>query len=895
MHCSANLATLKVNIPLSLFCDSVRIRCLIFLFSFAFLSTPSLSNAQQHRVDSLSADTSLHIAPVLVREPDYSIPLIALKRGLQGKSVVKAYIDDSGMVESCSLITHIDPLLDSLSSYHVKNSLFSPAYEQGKPVASIIRFEIDYEPTQMAKTFSMSSPQLCGTVIGEQTGEPIGGARINLQYIDTTVDTTISTGYEEFFKLADEIPGQSFSNGLFSTHSDSNGYFDFRLLPPGRIYIGVISPGYRTQKTAIDIKESSTAQKKFFMEEYVPESEKYEIVVQGQLESGEEQVVIDESDKFIGLTHSVSEILQAQPVINRSIKSKSAMVVRGGSPYDNMYLIRGVPFSAPFHFGGYSFGEIDALTVVSLNHMDVVVNSVAGYYPSISGVVIEADPDVSRALRSGKYARPQVVIDFSDTGADILVSFKTRKIPGHSLQLGFKGANAYMLKWNRNRYNLSEDALTGIGYPIGFGDLTANWKFPSDNAELNTFVWFAWDSYNRFEGVESDPFEVRRADETIPWGMASMQIEPRKIENLKISVGGGRQYFVEGKRNGINAFLNKTYLTNAMIMGEMRERRCGNLKYSLRGRIDHELWQGQLKQRDLRGLDTAVDRESRRYSGHLHGSLEYEHKKLSFGARLVGGGRITDENLDFSCDPGISAEWSDYGLTVGASSGLVCVYPDYRGLPDKKMQQLRMKSYIGSLKLLYTGLPWLHIHLEPYLRIQDKVPRLDPATFTWEEKLPGGLLAKGIDAQVDIVPSDWLSTYLQLSFMDAHRKGTSEKDIYEWEIPYTVKCGVRASFLEEIVSLNLHGFIRDGNYYYDFSSHDYQRLNQQIGGRFKAQISIKNIEHRYFYRWDVYTGVESAFKGAVVKDYYWDEDMKKREIIGEGFAFTLGIKTAFRL
>ncbi len=875
--------------------------CIYLLFSHPVHSLPAQDTIENWSDQKTSAVVSDQTAPELKHEPAYDIPLKVLKEGLSGIVAVATRIDSNGTVESCSLLVSSGSLLDSITKAHVLSSSFSPSTRQGKPAASIVHLEMDYVPEEMVKTFAQASPQLHGKISDKETGKPIYNARINMQYVDTLTDTTITIGHDRYCRLAGTLEGQSYANMIFSTFSDLGGSFSLRLLPSGRVYVAVIAPGYKTQKFAADINELKSLSVQIRMETYIDENRDYEIVVYGKKDVTVEEVDIEEAQTSVGLTNSLGEIVRSHTMINRSSRSKSEMLVRGGNPYDNVYLIRGVPLLSPYHFGGCAIGDIDALSVANISDMQVVINSVAGHYPSVGGVVIEANPDISRDKDGAKYKRPEVIVDFSNTSADILYSSQSRRKPKRFLQIGFKGANAYMLKWNRARYDLEGDAQSGIGFPVGFGDLTLNGELHADKFRLNSYGWFAWDSYSDFEPDPNDPFEIKGTDKTIPWGMAAVEFHPKRHKNVTFSAGGSRQYFAKGKRVWNNSFLNTTYLTNATITGIVRDIEKGNAAADIRVSLDHETWSGDLKQRDHSfGIDKGESRLSQRIGGHVHGNLEYDLNAFTFGARLLGAVKFFGSEPEFICDPGVSVSWTADALTAGVSSGLVTSFPDFRGLPDKKLERTRLKSFISSMQLYYTGLAWLKLHVEPYMRIQDKSPIMNPVTFTWQD-IPGGIFAKGVDARLDITPQSPVSPYVQVNVTDAHRrskgKGKNEDrhDIYEWEIPYTLKGGVHTRLLDDKLHLYLHGFIRDGNYYYDLLSQDYKRIETQAGYTFSAQIRMKDIKHRYFYRWDLYTTAKNFFISPTVKDYYWDESKVAGEIIAEGYELTIGLKAGFRL
>ena len=112
----------------------------------------------------------------------------------------------------------------------------------------------------------------------------------------------------------------------------------------------------------------------------------------GRSKFDEKKIVIAEEEKHTGFSPFLSNIVQAKAEIRRIPEGPSMMLVRSGCPYDNVYLIAGVPMLAPFHFGGHPYADIDGIMISALSDVNVTINDIAAKRIDASGCIVKADP-----------------------------------------------------------------------------------------------------------------------------------------------------------------------------------------------------------------------------------------------------------------------------------------------------------------------------------------------------------------------------------------------------------------------------------------------------------------------------------------------------------------------
>ncbi|HEX2959117.1 MAG TPA: hypothetical protein VHO70_19945, partial [Chitinispirillaceae bacterium] len=611
--------------------------------------------------------------------------------------------------------------------------------------------------------------------------------------------------------------------------------------------------------------------------------EQYEIEVTGK-SSFSNVVDLQEQQKSSGMTHSVKEILKHQPSIRTSSQSKAKMIVRSASPYDNQYLIAGVPFYSPYHFGGYSYGEIDGLMINTLNNISVYTDNLAGRYPSVSGVMVTADPGIDRTSAKKK-SRPELAIELGTASIDLLGSIRPKN---RTYQIGITAPNSYSLKMAQQCNLLSEDALLGIGIPHSFSNLTFTAQSRAKTFNEAFFSWFAFDAYKAY-----DTFSLK--EHVKPWGMASYTINSTTNHNWDLSFGGSHQYFSDGKRIGSNAFLTLTTISNGIITFTIDEIPVGNATLDLEFRGEGRQWRGSVKQRDLDGDPFSLTTNSEEALLSFHGGLTKKFGNLTFKTNLLASSSIFETKPVFTIDPGILLSYQPDNWDIGLSIGKVTSYPDFRGIPDKTFRKTKLSTVVGSIPFHYNVHEKLKIGLQPFARWQDKCPQMDPQKCIWDTNHTTALLAEGAEAVCELQAASWISLTTNLILTNADRIKHDKEYTYEWESPYTVSCNAHLTFLNERVHTYLYWQKRSGTQYWDFDSNQYRRLMPFDDYSISLQLRNKVHNERFFTRYDGYITVENFLDFPSIRNYYWDKDNKKTPIISDRLFFHFGLKAAFRL
>lgn len=855
------------------------------VFSVSFIL---ISVALSSSVDLIAAQISLNSDPKMLVDPQIDIPVSFLKSGITDTVILQLYIDTKGKVENCDLISGSFPELDTLVRQSVLKSRFSPAVENGQVVSAMINIRMIFIPDSLLNTFKQYEPILQGNVIRKKSGIPNSNAIIKLSYADTSQDRSVSS-FSDYCSLIGKIPGQIFTNKAFFTHTDSLGKFRFLLLPSGPVFIEVTSDDCQAVKDSTVIFEGIQTNLEISLPEAIIDSSINEIVVYGKKDSDNSIINIDHREYLTGMTHSLSNIIQSLTPIRRSSKSESAILVRSATPYDNLYLICGVPFYAPTHFAGFVFGENDGMMLATLTDIKVNIDEIAGRYPSVSGALIEADPGILRPANDKLIPRPELAIDFGNTSVDLLFSAQARKKKKRCFQVGLTWANDKLLEWLRIAYGLTKDAAIGIGFPYSFGNLSLTGQYESKKVSYEVFSWFAYDAYRPY-----NPKVNIFPDGFYPWGMFSIRLRPNDNQKWSLTCGGSHQYFAEGKRIKSAVNLNTSHLKNANAVIKYNTFITRIINNDLEGRFEYKEWYGDIIEDDGQGVNQLLYQDGKETVASIQSTSQLKLGVCNIKNNLLFSSRFFNDSPVISFDPGISIDWTIKRLVIGVNGGRITSFPDFRGLPDNNFRKEKLTTTVLSFPVKYYRSNCLNVLIQPYLRMQDKLPKLNPFNFYWDSSATTAFSARGLESTMEYDPVRWIGIYSNISLSDAHRQIADVKYPYEWKSFLSSRCGIHFHFFKDMLHTYFSWNKRTGNYYYDFLTEQYLPLPSVSTHDLSIQIKYPDIKDRYYTRFNGYVTFHNLFNKTTIRDYYVDRRQWRVPIVSDGLFLTLGLKAALR-
>lgn len=871
------------------------VQAIIYVFSskqIIFLSLiiniPSVIGADLSN-SVLKDDISL-TEPQLIKEGKFYYPLQLLKRGIEGTIKVSLDITKTGVVSDFKIIEGLYPLLDSLIYSSLFSYQFTPALENGRPVEATVLLEIDFDIDNIIHSFASRKPDIEGYILDSISRNPIVGAEVHLACIEPIKDKTLKIPVKKYMEIIGKIPDQYYSNGKIVTETDSNGYFSFSLLPESQVIIEVIAPGFKnaffSELHNDSVRTNVTyliGSNNCFPAEINTDSI-FEVKVYGTVKS-RETIDIHHKERVIGLTHYVSKIVLSHVSVRQIPESGSSMLVRSAGPFDNRYLVSGIPMLAPSHFAGHPYADIDGLMITALKKINIITDRLAGKHSDVNGVVIQADPGVYRCKLDHLKQRPELSVDYSNVGQNFLLSFPFKNKREDFVQVAYTRSEPFTLKWFKFQHFETYRPDLGPGYPLSYGDITATGVFHKKNCKITPFFWLAYDRYDKPDSP------------ILPWGMGSIRLSDTKNKNITSTIGGSRQYYVQGKGYGI---INETFtqLTNGYLEFHKNQLLRRVIDLDIGCSVSGMKWTGQQRQKtyDDDSIITLLERSDHELGIEAKGCIYKEIDNLALGFDFLGKIEIYTNSHNVFADAGLYATWKNERFNFGIYSGRVTSHPDIRGLPGEVFRRKLLNTFLFSSHADYFCDTILNISIEPYLRIQPVCPRTNPYTCTWESTKSTKLLACGLDISGNNKLLKWLNLTWAFNAAHSYRDSLGVKLPYEWEIPWTIRGGI-SIYAGKHITIILDGIISSGLPYFDLGNGGklsripvhYKRIN------FGFDYRIGKIIHRYLTRFDVYFRAENILDFDNVRDYYWNSNFEQNPIMLKPLMIQIGARFGFRL
>ena len=358
---------------------------------------------------------------------------------------------------------------------------------------------------------------------------------------------------------------------------------------------------------------------------------------------------------------------------------------------------------------------------------------------------------------------------------------------------------------------MSDKAALDLGAPVYYTNITLNNSKRIGSYQVDMFGWYAEDFYNG-------------AQKSYPWGMGSVSIHPVNRENITLTCGGSHQYFAKGKRVGPDAYIQTTYLSNGTLSLSNDSIPIKSALATISCRLDYQDWQGTLEQRDSLGIPektpqgtSVFSRNGKDVQLQVQSSIEKEFGILRVRAQVLGVGIEYDKQGDVYCDAGVSLLWNFGDFQTELNAGRVTSRPDVRGLPDTSFRMQQLHSYLVSLPIYYRNSYGVKIGIQPYLRYQDKCPQLDPLYNIWKKSSTSPLSAQGVDIDAEVQLLNNVALNGAVNIEDAQRVDAAEGDLYEWNVPWSVRSGAHCSFVKKYIHVYIDYVVSKGMPYFDFN------------------------------------------------------------------------------
>ena len=170
--------------------------------------------------------------------------------------------------------------------------------------------------------------------------------------------------------------------------SDEDGYFLIKNLPPGSYNLGFYYLGYKTiLKSNIIVNPRRVTRLRLEMEPDILQSETVEVTA-SYFEKPREAVTSTRSIDFEeirrdpGSALDIQRVMQALPAVVSGTDQNNEIIVRGGMPGENLFLMDNIEISNPNHFGeqGTGGGPINMVNTFMVRKVDFYAGAFSAKY-----------------------------------------------------------------------------------------------------------------------------------------------------------------------------------------------------------------------------------------------------------------------------------------------------------------------------------------------------------------------------------------------------------------------------------------------------------------------------------------------------------------------------------
>jgi TonB family protein len=295
------------------------------------------------------ADTT---PPTLKTFVSAEYPPAALAAGIEGEVEFNLTIAANGAVAIISITKSAGFGFDEAALQAVRRFIFTPALQNGAPVAAQIQYRYKFQLEKLGRKASPLSAPLDsgnGKALQENLGEvaslslpmtPITGEVLEKGSRNHLINTELF-----FFNKEGVI--------VYQASVNERGAFSLDVLP-GEYKVRVIADGFITFDSTQNIPAGGSIS---LVLRLVPsfQREEYGLIVRGEEQAeaiNRHEVSAEELSKMPGTQGDVLKGLQNLPGIARVPLNSSTIAVRGSSPEDTQTFLDGMPIPVLYHFSG---------------------------------------------------------------------------------------------------------------------------------------------------------------------------------------------------------------------------------------------------------------------------------------------------------------------------------------------------------------------------------------------------------------------------------------------------------------------------------------------------------------------------------------------------------------
>jgi hypothetical protein len=503
-------------------------------------------------------------------------------------------------------------------------------------------------------------------------------------------------------------------------------------------------------------------------------------------------------EESIGIVDDMNTLLLQKQGVSSIPEAGSMLLVNAEGPFDNLYLIRGIPIFAPSNFAGHTYADRSFVSLALPNNINFYTSEISGRYSGASGSIISIDPYILKTTYRGNKA--EAAIGLSSFYSDFSLNFPIRKAKDH-YQFSYEVPNSYILAFKS--VNLSDTRDLGYGIPASAWNIRTLGEQSAKSIKINQLLWIGKNIYGE---DNTDVLGVQRgsknAGKQFPWGIFVLSASDSLYEKpWKISLGCSRQNYFEAQRIETLIPCKKVERDNIAFSSQcdIVNNASSSVDIGMTGEM--LFWKGKFFYSDTLSDNTVFEQNQNNNNLQIHAGYKKSYSNAQLKLNSNTGFYYSGKALFF--DPGIAINIPISPGNIELSTGVTSAPADIRGLPGPEFDNILSHTWHTHCVINWKTFKKLKFSTEAFVKYKDRIFLYNktPALPYWDINRKASLKAGGGIISAEWKPAQRLSLNTNISVMRAIVYEQNENYRSDWDMPWATTTSLAFALIPDKMTL----------------------------------------------------------------------------------------------
>jgi hypothetical protein len=603
-------------------------------------------------------------------------------------------------------------------------------------------------------------------------------------------------------------------------------------------------------------------------------------------------------EKSMGVIDDLGQLLLQKSGVKEVPEAGSLLLVNGEGPFDNLYLIRGIPVFPPSNFPGHTFADKSVVSLALPTDIDFYTSRLVSHYSGASGSVITLNP---YALKTpGRLPRPEAAISYSTLTTDLSLNVPLRR-NNDRYQCSFSVPNDYSLM--EKNYLFGENSNLGYGMPASAWNFRTIGEQNAGPIKIEQLAWIGMNEYahEHYEARQDRPGSIAvLSKDRYPWGIIAVSAHDAHAKiPWDFSFGGSQQYYLSAQNLWSYTSVKRVQRDNAAInlQGTVYSDNVSFIKTGVLA--EHLQWDGRLDIQDSGAIANVSRREAANNNAQLHIGYGRQIEKVRLEIHSIQGFYFGGRAL--FVDPGFSLAFLALRGEGLFSAEINSAPADIRLLPGSEFNDFLSHTYHTHLSMRWDVLRFFMVDAEGFAKWKDRLPLVDsvPTMPLPDKGRNASMSAIGGNLQVNFKPGKLFSMTSSLSLSRSLVMEGKSRYFSDWDSPWANRTSLAFSIIPGKMVVYCIGNFSAGFPYRELiiSGNSLRWSDGQL-----RIDTYKSVDLKYEWReptdgnlvteYDGFIYIQNIFDNFNVREYQWS--YAKYPVQLQPLTINLGVRVNFR-